>query len=191
VKRNLKIMLFSLLILLISSQWIYSYYNDEAVLNRIVNEKGFLVSLKEERVAIEFYLDPQWIPLEINEGKYLNVVIAQLNDTKVILEKIVRRETEFYISLYAKSNINRKAGEFLYLLKINEDGTFTSSTYIDEWKIYDQGGNNLLKELSFGTGKGPDTSASIFLDNEYLDMFKEGVYINYSGFHLYEYKKER
>ncbi|GAB2693367.1 hypothetical protein ACFQWB_10230 [Paenibacillus thermoaerophilus] len=95
----------------IAGAWAY-HHRSEAVYDRIIHQEGYTVSLIKEQISTEFFLIPEWIPERNGEEKQLNRVIDDKFGTRIIFEKVGKRERDFFIQLNAISYPNRKSGQF-------------------------------------------------------------------------------
>ncbi|AJY73459.1 hypothetical protein VN24_00995 [Paenibacillus beijingensis] len=178
---------FMLAVLLLASTWAY-HHRSEAVYDRIIHQRGYVVSLVKEHISSEFFLRPEWIPERNGDEKQLNLVIDDKFGTKIILEKIGKRERDFFIQLNAIPYPNRKLGQLLLTSFITPDGSFTTSGNFDRWVVTDPAGQDILHR-NFGTGNGPGNISSIFIDDPYRDKFEQGAYVRFSGYNLYGYQQ--
>lgn len=189
VRLNKKIILqISILALLLSilctASWLY-HNRSEAVYDRIINQKGYSLSLVKAEMSVDFFLKPEWIPKEIGETK-LDLVIAKKFDSDIMLEKIVRRDTEFYIQLNVVPHPGRTSGQLLSISHLTND-PFTG-TGNPKWIITDATGEDLLGG-TYGAGEGPGNLTSVSINETELDKFSQGANVRFSGFYLYGYQK--
>lgn len=179
----LQISIFTLLIsILVTASWLY-YNRSEAVYDRIINQQGYSMSLVKEGVSVGFFLKPEWIPKEVGETQ-LDLVIARKFDSDIVLEKVGKRETDFYIQLNVVPHPDRTSGQLLNT-SIITNHSFTSTGGF-KWKLTDDAGNDLL-ENHYGTGEGPGNTSVIFIEDTDRDKFSQGANVHYSGYSLYGY----
>lgn len=182
-KLIVQIGLLTLLIsLLCTGSWLY-HNRDEAVYQRIINQDGYSLSLVKEGITVDFFLKPEWIPKEVGENK-LNLVIAEKFDSDIVLEKVGKREKDFYIELNVVPHPNRTSGQLLSISLIAHQ-SFTHTGGF-KWTITDSAGKDLLGD-HYGTGEGPGNSSGIYIEDSELEKFKNGVNVRYSGYYLYGY----
>lgn len=86
-----------LVLILIVASWLYQNRRT-AVYERIIQQDGYTLSLVDEGITAEFFLKPEWIPERDGEEKKLNLVIEEKFDTKIILEKVAKRERRISMS---------------------------------------------------------------------------------------------
>lgn len=176
----------ALIVLLLAGAWLY-YYRSEAVYERIVNRDGYSVSLIKEQVSTEFYLKPEWIPERDGEENELNLVLEEKFGTRIILERVGKREDDFFIQLDAVPNPNVGSGQLLLTDYINADGSFSSGDF-GNWVVTDSEGKDILGG-SYGAGSGPSNQSAIFIDDSYRERFEQGAYVRFSGYNLYGYRQ--
>ncbi|MEF3305713.1 hypothetical protein [Paenibacillus sp. GYB003] len=175
-----------LVVILIVANWLYQN-RSEAVYERITNQDGYTLSLVKEGVAAEFFLKPEWIPNRDGEEKRLNLVIEEKFDTKIVLEKVAKREKDFYIQLNTIPHPNRASGQLLSTSLI-AGGSFTSTGSFTKWQVTDAAGRDLLGG-SFGTGDGPGNVSSLFINDADRGKFEQGANVRFSGYYLYGYRQ--
>lgn len=177
----------SVLVLLISilctTYWLY-HNRDEAVYRRIITQDGYSLSLVKEGITVNFFLKPEWIPKEVGETK-LNLVIAKKFDSDIILDKVEKRDTDFYIQIKAVSHPSRSSGQLLSLSQLTND-TFSNLGNL-KWTITDTNGKDIL-EGNYGTAEGSDLTLISINDTD-RDKFSQGVKVSFSGFNLYGYRQ--
>ncbi|MFK7695028.1 hypothetical protein [Paenibacillus sp. HJGM_3] len=175
-----------LVVILIAVNWFYQN-RSEAVYERIIHQDGYTLSLVKEGIATEFFLKPEWIPERVGEEKRLNLVIEEKFDTEIVLEKVAKREKDFYIQLNTVPHPNRTSGQLLSTSLI-ENGSFTSTGSFNKWQVTDVAGDDLLGG-SFGTGEGPGNLSVISVGDTDREKFSLGANVRYSGYYLYGYQK--
>ncbi|MEK3885577.1 hypothetical protein, partial [Paenibacillus sp. PL2-23] len=89
--------------------WLY-HNRSEAVYDRIINQQGYSLALVKEGISAEFFLRPEWIPEQNGEETVLNRVILDQFDTEVVLEKVQRRERDFFINIAQDTPVFYKRG---------------------------------------------------------------------------------
>jgi hypothetical protein len=182
-KTFLQILAFILVFgILYAASWLY-HNRSEAVYQRIINQNGYSLALVKEGIAVDFFLKPEWIPEEVGETP-LNLVIAKKFDSDIVLEKVGKRDNDFYIQLNVVPHPSRTSGQLLNTSLITNNG-FTTTTGF-KWKITDAAGTDLLKD-QYGAGEGPGNFSDIFIDDAYREKFKDGVNVQYAGYYLYGY----
>ncbi|MDF2724080.1 MAG: hypothetical protein K0Q59_3755, partial [Paenibacillus sp.] len=175
-----------LIVILIVANWLYQN-RSEAVYERIIQQDGYTLSLVTEGISAQFFLKPEWIPKQNGEEKRLNLVIEAKFDTKIVLEKVAKREKDFYIQLNTIPYPDRSSGQLLSTNLI-ANGSFTSAGGYPKWQITDAEGRSLLGS-SFGTGDGPGNLSALFIDDADLEKFDQGAYVRFSGYNLYGYRQ--
>jgi hypothetical protein len=83
--------------------------------------------------------------------------------------------------------MNRKNGSFLYNGIFNNHGSFTDNMRDNDIILYTKD-NERIEVGQRGIGPGSDFSFGI--EPEDYEKIKNGFYVEYSGFILYEYLKE-
>lgn len=173
-----------LVVILIGANWLYQN-RSEAVYERIIHQDGYTLSLVKEGIAAEFFLRPEWIPEQDGEEKKLNLVIEEKFDTEIVLEKVAKRENDFYIQLNVVPHPNRTSGQLLSTSLI-ANGSFMSPGSHTKWQVTDTAGDDLLGG-SFGTGEGPGNLSVLFIQDADREKFVQGANVRYSGYYLYGY----
>jgi hypothetical protein len=169
---------------LITAYWLYQN-RSEAIYQRVVNQDGYTLSLVKENISAEFFLKPEWIPERNGEERLLNLVIEEKFDTEIILEKVAKRENDFYIQLNLVPHPNRTSGQLLSTSLI-EGGTFTTGGM--NWQVTNTAGEDLLQD-GFGTGGGPGNLSFLFVEDKDREKFVQGAVIRYSSYYLYGYRQ--
>ncbi len=175
-----------LVVILITANWLYQN-RSEAVYERIIHQKGYTLSLVKEGIATDFFLKPEWIPERDGEEKRLNIVIEEKFDTEIVLEKVAKREKDFYIQLNTVPHPNRTSGQLLSTSLI-ANSSFMSSGSFTKWQVTDDAGDDLLGG-SFGTGEGPGNLSLVFIKDTDREKFAQGANVHYSGYYLYGYQQ--
>ncbi|CAM3796445.1 hypothetical protein [Marinicrinis lubricantis] len=173
-------------LLILVGAWFYEH-RSEALYDRIIHQQGYEISLIQEQVAVEFFLQPEWIPDERDEETILHLTVEEMHDTKIILEKVRREGNQFYIELDANPSPNRISGQLLTTSYVNSDGSYSTSNFNDRWIIMD----HEKKKIDFdgyGMGDGPGNLSSFSFDDRYLEQIDQGAYIRFSGYNLYGYR---
>lgn len=175
-----------LIVIVIAASWLYRN-RGEAVYERVINQDGYTLSLVKEGIAVEFFLEPEWIPKQAGEETRLNLVLEEKFDTIVVLEKVAKRENDFYIQLNTIPHPNRTSGQLLSTSLI-ANGSFTSTGSFTKWQVTDTAGHDLLAG-NFGTGDGPGNLSSLFINDSDREKFAQGADIRFSGYYLYGYRQ--
>ncbi|MCI3920734.1 hypothetical protein MO973_10870 [Paenibacillus sp. TRM 82003] len=165
--------------------WLY-HHRSEALYDRIIHQDGYSLSLIQEGVAAEFFLKPEWIPKEKDAKTELNLVVAELFDTDIVLEGVLRQEDGVHIQIAAVPKPNRSAGLTLSTYLI-ENGGFTSTSG-NEWTVTDAAGNDLLKD-GYGSGEGSGNHNWVVIRTEDLAKLEQGAYVRHAGYYLYAYRQ--
>lgn len=175
-----------LVVLWITAAWIFQN-RSEQLYQRIIQQEGYTLFHVKEGIAVEFSLQPEWIPDQNGEEKLLNLVLEKKFDTEIVLEKVAKRETDFYMQLNLVQHPNRTSGQLL-LTSIMSDASVVSASSHMGWQVHDAAGNDVLGE-SYSTGEGPGNIAIVFIDDAKRGMFAQGGHVRYSGYHLYGYEQ--
>ena len=169
---------------------LFNYYtlnfSNEGILENVINKHGYSVNIKKEQVLIEVYIKPEWITFEPDEKKNLNVKVLEINNTNITLDNVWNRGNDIYFSFHTTTNMKYSSGEFLYNVVLNEDGTFTQPSP-GKILIYDENHKNIPVGQ---TGYGPGGDFSFGIQPENQINIKNGFYVNYTGYILYEYIKK-
>ena len=176
-----------LVVLLSAGAWIY-HHRSEAVYERILQQDGYTLTLIKEQIATEFFLKPEWIPEKTGEEKRLNVVIGEKFATKIVLEKVGKRERDFYIQLNAMPYPDRRSGQFLTTTLVHPNGSYSTPGHLDRWVVTDPAGQDILN-MNYSSGDGPGNLSMLFIDDTHLEKLEQGAHVRFSGYNLYGYRQ--
>lgn len=161
-------------------------YSNDGILENITERDGYTLNLIKNDETIEFYIKPEWIPLDDNREKKYDIELAKKNSTKIMLVQIWNRGDDIVFSFDTTYDLNYKNGSFMYNGIFNEDGTFTTNGSHNEYYLY----NNNDEKIDVGqTGQGPNSSFGFAINSESYDLIRDGFHVKYSGFYTYEYHK--
>lgn len=168
----------------------YKYYDNncsnEGILEKVKNRNGYILNQIQEPVIIKLFIKPEWIPFNSDKKIDLNEKLLELHSTNIILDHVENTGNEIYFSFRATYSMDYNNGAFIYNGILNEDGTFTSSTAYKELMLY----NKNQTKIEEGQSGGGSRSFSFGIVPENYKYIKEGFYVEYSGFILYEYIKK-
>ena len=181
----------SILILTFCVLWgyffFYKNYSNAGVFKNVTERDGYTLNLIKDKEAVEFYIKPEWILVNGASEKKYAMELTSKNNTNIILDTVLNRENDIYFSFETTYNMNYHKGSFMYNMIFNENGSFTS--YSSHTDFYFYNNNNEIIDVGHQTGRGPGSSFGFAIDSEDYDLIKDGFYVNYSGFNLYEYYK--
>ena len=171
---------------MMTANWFYQN-RSEAVYNRILNQDGYKLTFIEEGVEAEFFFKPEWIPEQADEVNELGLVIDEKYDTSIILDKVGKRQNDFYLQLALAPHSDRNSGYILSAALIESHRTLIQAD-MSRWQVTDVDGQDLL-EGEFGTGDGPGEITNLFVSDEYRDKFADGAKLRFLGYYSYYYEK--
>lgn len=183
--RNISILL---IVVAVVSFFVYdNYLSPASIEQRIIQRKNYDVQILADDVSVKFAFQPEWLQLELNKPRKLMQKISQVGDSEILIEEVVRQEERICVSLLVKPKYNFRKGDFLFVDKINPDGTFGSVN--GQWSVLRSGkALDPLKE-SFGFGSGPGNRIGIFLDIDRARQLDKTVEIMYRGLQKYAYQR--
>lgn len=162
-------------------------YSNEGILQNVTKRDGYKLHLIKKDVTVEFYIKPKWIPFNSDEKKEFNKEIITENNTTIILDTVWDRGNDIYFNFDTKYKMNYNNGNFMYNGIFNKDGTFTTNGSFTDFYLY----NNNGEKVGVGqSGRGPQSSFGFAVEPENYDLIRDGFYVKYSGFNLYEYDKD-
>ncbi|WP_432361919.1 hypothetical protein [Sporosarcina sp. UB5] len=162
-------------------------YLNKGILNNVTERNGYVLNKINDNEMVELYIEPEWIPFNTKNEKNYNTKLAEKHNTNIILKQVWNRGTDLYFSFDTTYNLNYSSGSFMYNGIFNEDGTFTSSMSVNDFYLV----NNDGVEIGVGQrGRGPNSAFGFAIKPENYDLIKDGFYIQYSGFYVYEYSKK-
>lgn len=161
-------------------------FSNKGILENAINRDGYMLELVQEHMPIEFYIEPDMIPNNIGEKKNIVQPLLEVNNTLIILDNVWNRANDIYFSFTTTYRMNFFKGEFLYNNVFHEDGSVTAPSS-GEFKIFDNEGNEIQNG---GTGTGPNADFSFAIRHEDQNKIENGVYVKYTGYILYKYKRK-
>lgn len=172
------------LIILLSYKYYYVNYSDQGILEKVINKKGYSLNQVQEPISIKLFIRPEWIPFTPDQKLLLNEQLAKIHSTDIILDNIWNRGNDIYFSFRTTYELAYQGGELLYNGVFNEDGSFSWSSRIDGIILYDENGTR----ISVGQkGSGPESDFSFGIEPEDYEIIKNGFYVEYNDFVLYQY----
>lgn len=175
-----------ILAIIVGYRYYTLYFSNTGIFTNVTQRDGYALTLQQEQVPIEVFIDPEWIPFQEDERKELNMKLLEVHDTTLYLTDVWNRGQDIYFSFHAEHHMDYKRGEFLYNGVFNEDGTFTSPS-VGGITLYDKENN----PLAIGqTGYGPDADFSFGISIQDQELIKNGFYVKYTGYILYDYSKK-
>ena len=186
MRKKLSLVIIGILILIIGVgiNYYVNHFDNKEILYNITNRKGYSLDVRKELIEIEVFIKPEWIPFNSDEPKNLNIKLCEKNNTDIILTQVWNRGSDIYFSFDTSYYLNYKKGEFLYNGFFYEDGTFNSSSNINDFFVYDLG----KESINIGQrGFGPNSAFSFGIEPDEYDKIRNGFYMKYSGLKLYSY----
>lgn len=161
-------------------------YSNEGILEKVTEREGYTLSLIKNNETVEFYVKPEWIPFNSKKEKEFDIKITTKENTNIILDSVWNREIDIYFTFDTTYNLDYNKGRFMYNGIFNEDGTYTTTSSQQEYYLYNHN-KELIDVGQFG--RGPNSAFGFAINPENYDLIKDGFYVRYSGFYLYEYTK--
>jgi len=190
MNKNRKALVIFIAFVVIISYFLHQYYSDnysnEGIFNHVTNRDGYSLTIKQEQVPVEFFVEPEWISFSEDERKELKIKVFENYHTVIVIDNVWNRGNDIYFSFHTTIKMKYKRGEFLYNGIFNEDGTFTSPSR-GEIILYDKDQNH----ISFGQhGYGPGADFSFGIQPEEQQYIQNGFYVKYTGYMLYGYSRK-
>ncbi|QFF99944.1 hypothetical protein PB01_14555 [Psychrobacillus glaciei] len=161
-------------------------YSNEGILKNVTARKGYTLNQMENKEMVELYIKPEWIPYNNNRKQSFDIKLAEKHNTNIILVQVWNRGDDIYFSFDTTYNLNYKNGTFMYNGIFNEDGTFTSGGSHNDFYLFNKNG----EEIDVGqSGRGPNSAFGFAIEPKNYDLIKDGFYVEYRGFYLYNYVK--
>jgi hypothetical protein len=113
----------------------------------------------------------------------VNEKLLELYSTNIFLNHIENTGNEIYFSFHITYSMDYNNGRFIYNGILNENGTFTFVTTYEELMLY----NNNQTKIKEGQSGSNSRFISFGILPENFKYIKDGFYVEYSGFNLYEY----
>lgn len=172
--------------LLITYVFYVDQYSNEGILKNVIDRDGYTLKKLKDDVAVELFIEPEWIPFHTNVEQKMDIILAENDNTNIHLVEVWNRGNDIYFSFDTTYNLDYNRGKFLYNVLFNEDGSFTHSSSSHVFTLYTKDG----VPIEWGqSGVGPNSAFGVAVDDSNYDLIKNGFYIKYSGFYLYEYEK--
>lgn len=161
-------------------------YSNDGILENVTKRDGYTLTLIKNNENVEFYIKPEWIPFDSTNEKEYDIELTNKNNTNIILDQVWNRGSDIYFNFDTTYNMDYYQGSFMYNGIFNEDGTFSTSGSYTDYYVY----NNNDKKIDVGqTGQGPNSMFGFAINPENYELIKDGFYVKYSNFNLYEYNK--
>lgn len=164
------------------------YYNSAHIWGKIIKQDGYSVKVNDESTPVEFFIHPEWLSLNKDHSRKINVKVAEAFNTSIILREVTNQGKDFFFDFDTTYKLNDQRGQFLSNQILNGDGTVSSkSSPASSFEIFTVSGEN----INHGAyGRGPDSKFFFSVSSEDYDKFNHGFYVRYSGMMLYEYWKK-
>ncbi len=187
MKRKISVaIILGVFVLSLSYHYYDTNYSDHGILEKVKNRNGYVLNQVQEPISITLFIKPEWIPFDSDSKLTLNEKMLKIHNTNIILDNIWNRGNDIYFSFRTKYDLNYRGGEFVYNGIFNNDGTFSWSSKIDGTILYDKE----QRRITVGqTGSGPEADFSFGIESENYSTIKEGFYIEYNNFILYQYAR--
>ncbi|SHG82818.1 hypothetical protein [Ornithinibacillus halophilus] len=172
--------------------WVFFFYNDnfsnQGILDKVTSREGYVLNLVRENEPVKFFIKPEWIQLNENGEKELDIELTEKNNTTIILDGTFMRDDNIIsFSFDTSYEMDYGAGRFLYNGIFDPNGTYYTQTSHKNYYLYNENGD----EIEIGSvGQGPESAFGFEIESEDVALIKNGFYVEYSGFYLYEYYKD-
>ncbi|WP_284645519.1 hypothetical protein [Paenibacillus silviterrae] len=187
VKRFPRVMTALIVVLLFIFVYYVNRFGSEAINQRIIKQDGYHVQSVKPRESIEVFVKPEWIPWREGERIEPRQQLLSVSNTVISMDNTWNRGNDMYFSFRTEFRLPRQHGSFLYNYILNEDGSVLSSMQPDDYTLYDLH-RQVIPIGQAGIGPGADFSFGI--EPQYQQRLKDGFWVKYSGFTLYEYSKK-
>ncbi|WP_127582008.1 hypothetical protein [Paenibacillus koleovorans] len=167
-----------------SYQFYKADYSDQGIMEHVIHREGYSLSLQQQNIPIELWIQPEWIAFGKDERKEPNVILLEQHGTKIILSDVWNRGNDIYFSFTTSYDLGYKGGQFLANFLANDNGTFTSGT--GEIVLTDKSGQRIPTGQY---GEGPNSDFSFGVNPKDQALIGEGIKVQYSGFYFYHYQK--
>lgn len=176
-----------IVVLLLSFVYYANQFRSEEINTKIIERDGYHVQLVKPRESIEVFVKPEWIPWGEGERIEPRQQLLSASNTVISLDNTWNRGNDMYFSFHTEFRLPRKHGSFLYNYILQEDGSVLSDMQPDDYTLYDLH----HQVIPIGqTGIGPGADFSFGIEPQYQQRLKDGFWVKYSGFTLYEYSKK-
>lgn len=163
----------------------YNFFNtDKAIFNRVINANGYTIQHIGQTDPLEYFINPEWIPLEKDVKLNVNEKLIESHNTTIVLDEVWNRGEDISFSFHLTFDMNQKEGDFLNTFILNQDGSSTSiSTHI---MLYDVQ-HNEIETNGIGVGL---SNFSFGINDENLDKIRDGFHVVHPGLQLHDYSKD-
>lgn len=163
----------------------YNFFNtDKAIFNRVIKANGYTIQHIGQPDPLEFFVKPEWVPLEKDVKLNVNEKLIESHNTTVVLDEVWNRGGNMSFSFELIFNMNPKEGDFLNTFILNQDGSSTSvSTHIMLYGVQ----HNEIATNGIGVGL---SHFSFGINDEDLDEIRDGFHVVHPGLQLHEYSKK-
>lgn len=167
---------------------VYNYYmkhySNDGILHNVITRSGYTLALRQEPVPVELLVKPEWIANDPDERKEPKIALLERDNTTIVLDNVWNRGSDIYFSFHTTFKMSRDNGSFLYNGLFRENGSFSTAPV--EVLLFDLD-RNPIPVGQIGTGPGADFSFGV--DPKYKERIRDGFYVSYTGFNLYNYAK--
>jgi len=161
-------------------------YSNNGIFKNVTQRDGYTLNLIKNDEIVEFFVKPEWIPLNSEKETKFDIELLHKDNTNIFLDKVWNRGNDIYFNFDTTYNMKYDKGSFMYNGIFNEDGTFTTNGSNNDYYLYNKDG----EKVGVGqTGQGPNSSFGFAISSENYNLIRDGFYVEYSGFYIYEYYK--
>ncbi|SOC27543.1 hypothetical protein SAMN05880501_12312 [Ureibacillus xyleni] len=162
-------------------------YSNEGILKNVIERDGYDLHQMANKETIKLFIKPEWIPFTNEKEQNFELKLTEKHNTNILLVQVWNRGEDIYFSFDTSYNLNYSKGTFLYNGIFNEDGTFSTSGSFNDYNVYNQKGEKCVVGQN---SQGPNSAFGFAIEPENYDVIKDGFFVEYSGFYLYEYSKK-
>ena len=174
-------------IIIIGYQYFNNHFSNEGILENVTTRNGYVLNQIDEPVTVKTFIKPEWISFESDKKQVLDKEMAEIYSTNIILDYSWNRGRDICFAFESSYNMNYNGGKFLYNGKFNEDGSFTYNSKENGIILYSIN----QKKLDIGQwGVGTGSSFSFCVEPQYYEEIKDGFYVEYTDYSLYEYTRK-
>lgn len=120
------------------------YYNSAHIWGKIIKQDGYSVKVNDESTPVEFFIHPEWLSLNKDHSRKINVKVAEAFNTSIILREVTNQGKDFFFDFDTTYKLNDQRGQFLSNQILNGDGTVSSkSSPASSFEIFTVSGENI------------------------------------------------
>lgn len=166
------------------TMYLFDRYDKNRIYNRVLRQEGYQLYEIQNPVTFSAFIEPEWIPTWEGEEIELNMELYKIDNVSIVITSTIHRGTDIYFNFDGIPEIKYKEGQFLSHYLINQDGTGTTISDINAFKVYNK--ENFMIDIG-QRGFGPVSKFGFCLNIEDYDQFSDGFTVDYNNSILYGY----